>query len=496
MELALTQAPQRASLDPAPRQPHDSGRHAVRPAAGTVTFLFTDVEGSTKLLRRARRRAVRGGAGGASARDPRGVLPADGGVEVDTQGDAFFFAFPTAPRRARRRVRRSPRRSPPARSRCVSDCNGKATPDRGGLRRRRRPLGRSRGCVCSWRSGRPLAGDLRALDHEGYSLIELGEHRLKDIEPVPIFQLGDESFPPLKTISNTNLPAPPASFVGRERRAQKVPSRIEKGARLVTLTGPGGTGKTRLALEAADARARVQGWRLLGRARLAARARAGHRNDRTDLGAKDGLAEHIGEREMLLLLDNLEQVIEAAPELSALLRALPQPHAACHKPGAPAHPGRDRVPGPALAEPRPSPSSASARSSSPATDLRALRAASTRCRSPSSSPPPARRRSRPPRSSSASRTPRPAEGRPRRRSSSADPAGDDRVELRPALAEEQELFARLSVFAGGCTLEAAEEICDADLDTLQSLVEKSLLRFTGRALLDARDDPRVRGRAA
>ena len=52
------------------------------------------------------------------------------------------------------------------------------------------------------------------------------------------------------------------------------------------------------------------------------------------------------------------------------------------------------------------------------------------------------------------------------------------MELRAAHAEEQRLFARLSVFAGGCTLEAAEEVCDADLDTLQSLVEKSLLRFT------------------
>ena len=62
--------------------------------------------------------------------------------------------------------------------------------------------------------------------------------------------------------------------------------------------------------------------------------------------------------------------------------------------------------------------------------------------------------------------------------------------------EEQQLFARLSVFAGGCTLEAAEEVADAELDTLQSLVEKSLLRFTNRALLDARNDPRVRGGAA
>ena len=61
---------------------------------------------------------------------------------------------------------------------------------------------------------------------------------------------------------------------------------------------------------------------------------------------------------------------------------------------------------------------------------------------------------------------------------------------------EQDLFARLAVFAGGCTLEAAEEICDADLDAVASLVDKSLLRRTERPVLDARDDPRVRRRTA
>ena len=50
------------------------------------------------------------------------------------------------------------------------------------------------------------------------------------------------------------------------------------------------------------------------------------------LGAKDGLAEHVGEREMLLLLDNLEQVIEAAPELSLLLQACPNLTVLCHVP--------------------------------------------------------------------------------------------------------------------------------------------------------------------
>ena len=83
-------------------------------------------------------------------------------------------------------------------------------------------------------------------------LTDLGEHRLKDIaEAVPIFQLGDGSFPPLKTISNTNLPTPVSSFIGRDDELLEVLSRFEEGARLVTLTGPGGTGKTRLAIEAA-----------------------------------------------------------------------------------------------------------------------------------------------------------------------------------------------------------------------------------------------------
>ena len=68
---------------------------------------------------------------------------------------------------------------------------------------------------------------------------------------MPIFQLGDGSFPPLKTISNTNLPTPASSFLGRDDELVDVLSRIAGGARLVTLTGPGGTGKTRLAIEAA-----------------------------------------------------------------------------------------------------------------------------------------------------------------------------------------------------------------------------------------------------
>jgi hypothetical protein len=73
-------------------------------------------------------------------------------------------------------------------------------------------------------------------------LLDLGEHRLKDFEaPIAIFQLGDERFPPLKTISNTNLPRPVSSFVGREREVDEITELLRNGARLLSLTGPGGT---------------------------------------------------------------------------------------------------------------------------------------------------------------------------------------------------------------------------------------------------------------
>ena len=90
----------------------------------------------------------------------------------------------------------------------------------------------------------------------------------------------------------------------------------------MTLTGPGGSGKTRLAIEAAATLvpSYKAGVFWVGLATLRDPALVSETIAQT-LGAKDGLAEHIGERELLLLLDNLEQVIEAAPQFSALLSA-------------------------------------------------------------------------------------------------------------------------------------------------------------------------------
>ena len=256
-------------------------------------------------------------------------------------------------------------------------------------------------------------------------------------------------------------------------------SAVESRRPAFSLTGPGGTGKTRLALEAAATLVPRTGQASSGSGSPALRdpALVTETISQT-LGAKDGLAEHIAERELLLLLDNLEQVIEAAPELAALL-GLPQPHPARHQPRAAARAGRGRVPGPPARRARGRRPLLRARAaSSRARDRRAMRrlddlplavelaAARTKALSPAQI---LERLSR--------RLDLLKGGR------DADPRQQT---LRATIewsydllsADEQQLFARLSVFAGGCTLDAAEEVCDADLDTLQSLVEKSLLRFT------------------
>jgi hypothetical protein len=287
--------------------------------SGTVTFLFTDVEGSTRLLHElgaedyARALAEH-------RRMIRQACVAQGGVEVDTQGDAFFFAFPTAPGAlAAAAELTAALASGPIQVRVGLHTGTPLLTDEG-------YVGDDVHFAASSHGGQViLSRATRDLLADGISLSDLGEHRLKDIAaPVAIFQLGDGAFPPLKTISNTNLPRPASSFVGREHELAEVLARIERGARLVTLTGPGGSGKTRLALEAAaslvpEFKAGVF-W--VGLAALRDPALVTETVAQT-LGAKDGLAEHVGEREMLLLLDNLEQVIEAAPELSALLSACP-----------------------------------------------------------------------------------------------------------------------------------------------------------------------------
>jgi len=446
---------------------------------GTVTFLFTDVVGSTKLLHEL-------GAGayaeklGEHRRIVREACTARTGVEVDTQGDAFFVAFPT------------PEGAVEAARAITEELASGPIALRIGLHTGT-PLLTEEGYVgedvhfaarvaASAHGGQVvLSQPTRALLDERYPLLELGEHRLKDIPaPVPIFQLGDREFPPLKTISNTNLPRPASSFVGRERELQEVLARIDAGARLVTLTGPGGTGKTRLALEAAatlvpEYKAGVF-W--LGLASLRDPTLVTGTIAQT-LGAKDGLAEHIGEREMLLLLDNLEQVIEAAPELSSLLQGCPNLALLITSRELLRVQGEAEYAVPPLAEAEAVSLFCERAQIEPTVEISEL------CRRLDNLPLAVELAAARTKALSPAQILDRLSGRLDLLKGGRD-ADPRQQTLRATIEwsygllseEEQRLFRRLSVFAGGCTLEAAEEVCAADLETLQSLLEKSLLRFS------------------
>jgi predicted ATPase len=451
----------------------------VRPAlpSGTVTFLLTDVEGSTRLLHEL------GAVGYAEAlgehrRVIRQACTAERGVEVDTQGDAFFFAFPSAPGAlAAATVFTEALASGPIQVRVGLHTGSPLLTDEGYVGDDVHLAARVASCAHGGQI--VLSASTAALVES--ELRNLGEHRLKDIaEAVPIFQLGSGSFPPLKTISNTNLPRPASSFVGRERELIDVLTRLENGARLLTLTGPGGSGKTRLALEAASTLVPEYkaGVFWVGLAALRDPTLVTETIAQT-LGAKDGLAEHIGERELLLLLDNLEQVIEAAPELASLLEACPNLDLLCTSRELLRVRGEIEFEVPPLAEPEAVVlfcERSGLEASEEVTELCArldnlplaveLAAARTKALTP------AHILERLSQRLDLLKGGRDAD--PRQQTLRATIEWSYEL-LSP---EEQRLLARLSVFAGGCTLEAAEEVCEAGVDALQSLVEKSLLRFS------------------
>ena len=445
--------------------------------SGTVTFLFTDVEGSTRVLHEL------GAEDYAEAlaehrRIIREACTSEGGVEVDTQGDAFFFSFPTAPGALA------------AASAFTDALSSGPISVRVGLHTGT-PLLTEEGYVggdvhfaarvASSGHGGQIIVSAATAELVEVELTDLGEHRLKDIaEPVALGQLGAGTFPPLKTISNTNLPRPASSFVGREAELVEVLIRIEQGARLVTLTGPGGSGKTRLAIEAAAALVPEfkAGVFWVGLASLRDPTLVAETISQT-LGAKDGLAEHIAERELLLLLDNLEQVVECAPELARLVASCPnltllgtsrellrvQGEVEYEVPPLATREATDLFCARSGLEPSHEIAELCARLDNLPLAVE-LAAGRTKALSP------AQILARLSQRLDLLRGGRDAEAR--------------QQTLRATIAwsydllarDEQRLFARLAVFRGGCTLEATAEVCDADLDTLQSLVEKSLLRHS------------------
>jgi len=442
--------------------------------SGTVTFLFTDIEGSTRLLEEH-------GEGyaellGEHRRVLRKTFGRHRGVEVDTQGDAFFVAFPSASHALAAAAEAQRRLELPVR---MGIHTGEPQVVDGGYvgidvhRAARICAAAHGGQVVVSETTHRLAGNDGALR-------DLGEHRLKDLgNPVRLFQLGDDNFPPLRTLNQTNLPAQPNPLVGREREVSELTQLLGE-ARLVTLTGPGGSGKTRLALEVgAELVERFDGgvfWVPLAAVvdpELVEPAIA------QTLGAQSGLAQHVALKEMLLLLDNLEQVLEAAPRLSELLeqctnlRLLVTSRALLRVAGERDYPVdplaeddavalfRERA---ATAEPIEAVHEICRRLDRLPLAVE-LAAARTRLLPPSEL---LERLERALPILTGGRRDAPERQRTLRATIewSYDLLGD----------EEQRLFRRLAVFAGSFTVEAAEAVCDADLETLDALLEQSLVR--------------------
>jgi predicted ATPase len=450
----------------------------VEQPSGTVTLVFTDIEGSTRLLHELGEQAYRG-ALAEHRRIVRKACGRYGGYEVDYEGDSFFYAFRSAGEavgaieQAMQGLADAPIR---LRVGVHTGEPGLDPPKYVGL-----DVHRAARIMSAGHGGQVLLSSATAALVE-QPLRELGEHRLKDFaEPVPLFQLGSERFPPLRTISNTNLPRPASSFIGRERELWDVVALLRDGSRLVTLEGPGGSGKTRLAIEAAaelvgEFKAGVFWVRLAGlREASLVLATIGQ-----VLGAKDELARHIEHRELLLLLDNFEQVVEASPEVSGLVEACPNLRVLVTSRELLRVRGEVRYEVPPL-EPADAVTLFCARAQLEggpeivelcrrldelplAVELAAAR---TTVLSPGQILERIGERL------DLFRGGRDAESRQQTLRATIEWSYDLLSE------EEQRLFARLAIFAGGCTLEAAEQVTVAELDVLQSLVEKSLVRHSG-----------------
>ena len=318
---------------------------------GTVTFLFTDIEGSTQLWERqpdAMRPAL-------ARHDDllRSAIGRRGGHVFKTIGDAFCAAFASAPTAlaaaldAQRALETEPWvTDTPLRVR-VALYSGAAEERDGDYFGQ--ALNRVARLLSAGHGGQVLLSQTaQELTRDGLppsaALLDLGEHSLKDLgRPERVFQLLapglPRDFPPLRSLSNpalrNNLPQQISSFVGRAEEVAQVEALLAK-TRLLTLTGMGGTGKTRLALQAAANLLTGEGdgvWLVelapLADPALVPQAVAQALGVREVPGMPIGrtLTGALQAKRLLLVLDNCEHVLDACASLTSdLLRACPQVH--------------------------------------------------------------------------------------------------------------------------------------------------------------------------
>jgi predicted ATPase len=461
--------------------------------SGTVTFVFTDIEGSTRLLHELGDAYV--GVLAEHRRILRESAAAHGGVEVDTQGDAFFFAFARARDAVEAaRVAQDGLSASPTRVRMGIHTGQPILTDEGyvGL-----DVHRGARIAAAGHGAQVLLSEATRQLVDAV-VRDLGLHRLKDLQaPERIYQLGDTEFPPLKTLNQTNLPVQPTPFLGRERELTDVLELLRRDdVRLLTLTGPGGSGKTRLGLQAAAELVEEypDGVWFVGLAALTDPALVLPTIAQT-LGIREGgsasyaeaLAEHLRTKRALLVLDNLEQLLpDAASPLGELSAAAPKVDLITSSRERLHLSGEHEYPVPPL-------------SLDEATSLFAERARAIRpefvvdgsrseveaiCTRLDHLPLAIELAAARVRILSVEQLLARLDQRLPLLTSGAADAPERQRTLRAAIewscdllnAGERALFARLAVFSGGGTLDAAERICAADLDTLGSLVDKSLVR--------------------
>jgi predicted ATPase/class 3 adenylate cyclase/Tfp pilus assembly protein PilF len=464
--------------------------------SGTVTLLFTDIEGSTRLIYELGEQYADVLAD--HRRLLREAFARHRGVEVDSQGDAFFAAFPRAEDAvAAAGEAQQALAAGPVRVRMGIHTGEPAVTVAGyvGI-----DVHRAARIMSSGHGGQVLLSETtRRLLKPSVEVLDLGYHRLKGLgAPQRLYQLGSETFPPPRTLYRTNLPVQPTPLIGRKRELEKAADLLRSN-RLLTLTGPGGRGKTRLALQlAADlVEEFADGVFFVDLAPVAdpellpsAIAQALDLHEHGGQPLAGTLADYLRDRELLLLLDNFERLLDGAYHVGNLLAVAPGLTALATSRERLRLRGEYELPVPPLSE-------------SDALELFCARARALRpdfepdeaveliCERLEGLPlalelAAARIKVLSPRALVDRLTPAlplltggPRDAPARQRTLSATIAWSYDL----LTDEEKRLFASLSVFAGGCTFEAAEAVCEADLDTLQSLVDKSLVREEGGRFL-------------